>query len=106
MSTKFRQCFILLCDDCRRSSKGQRSPTVYFGREHTVRQIMGLNGLNGVRTISTTGKVSYHQGNPSQFQEKKTLLVDNTPTPVTDNPNDEIKFVFPECFTGVIFKMP
>ncbi len=106
MSTKFRQCFMLLCDDCRRSAKFQRSGTVIFCKEHAARQVLGVNGIVGGRTISTTGKVSYHQPNASQFQEKKSLLVDNTPTPVNEIPNDEIKFSFPECFNGVIIKTP
>ncbi len=50
MSTKFRQSFILLCDDCRRSSRGQRSDAVLFCKEHTVRHVMGTHGLAGART--------------------------------------------------------
>jgi len=96
---------MLLCDDCRRSTKSQRSDTVFFGKEHTVRQVMGVNGVaGGGRTVSTTGKVSYHQPNGSQLQEKKSLLADNIPTPVIEITINETKFVFPECFDGIILK--
>ena len=98
MSTKFRQCFILLCDDCRRSAKHQRSGPILSGKEHMVRQVMGVNGFVGLRTISTTGKVSYHLANPSQLHEKKSLLIDNSPTPIIEIPVNETKFLFPECF--------
>jgi hypothetical protein len=93
---------MLLCDDCRRSTKGRRSDAVFFGNEHTVRPVTGVNGIVNARTISTTAKISYHQHNGSQIQEKKSLLADNTPTPVIEIPMDGTKFVFPECFTEVI----
>jgi len=93
MSTKFRQSFILLCDDCRRSSRGQRSDAALFCKQHTVRHVMGVHGLAGGHTISTTGKISYHQHNGCQFQEKKSLLADNTRIPIAESPVDDGKSV-------------
>ncbi len=102
MSTKFRQCFMLLCDDCRRSSKSQRSGVVFFGKDHTVKHIMGISRPVGGRTISTTEKISSHQVNASQLQENKSLLAGDMPTPVNGTPINETKFVCAECSNGVI----
>ncbi|UJR25618.1 hypothetical protein I4U23_006970 [Adineta vaga] len=89
MSTKFRQSFILLCDDCRYSTKVRRSDPVYLYKEYTVKQLMGVNGGGGIRTMSTTGKCSYHQFNGSQLHEKKSLLVDHLPTVIVENPMND-----------------
>jgi hypothetical protein len=97
MSTKFRKSFLLLCDDCRRSTKGQRSGAIFFYKEYNVRQVIGANGLAVGRTNSTTGKVSYQQPHASQFQEKKSLLADNPP--ITELPVNATNFIFPERFT-------
>ncbi|CAF1133042.1 unnamed protein product [Rotaria sordida] len=86
MSTKFRQSFFLLCDDCRRSTKGQRLGTVFFSREYVGRQITYGNGNGGDGTISITGKISYQQPNIGQFQEKKSLLAKIVSTPITGTP--------------------
>ncbi len=93
MSTKFRQSFILLCDDCRRSSKDPRSGAMVLYRDHNGKYINGVHALGGVRTISTTGKFSHQPPIlASQIQEKKSLIVDNTP--ITPAPIDDVKFVF------------
>ncbi|CAF0727080.1 unnamed protein product [Rotaria sp. Silwood1] len=98
MSTKFRQSFFLLCDDCRRSTKSQRSGTVFFSKEYAGRQIIGINGLGG-GTISATGKISYHQPNTSQFQEKKCLLSNIIAMPITETPPmDVTKSSYSDCY--------
>ncbi|CAF1138351.1 unnamed protein product [Adineta ricciae] len=90
MSTKFRQSLLLLCDDCRYANKDRRSDAVYFNREYTAKQLMGINGGVGGRTTSTTAaKLSYHQFNGSQLHEKKSLIIDNLPTIIVQNPTDD-----------------
>jgi len=84
MSTKFRQSFVRLCQT---SSKGQHSSSVLFYKEYAMRPILNGGG--------TPGKLSYHQSNIHQLQEKKCLLADNTPTPATANTIDTTKFIFP-----------
>ncbi len=84
MSTKFRQCFMLLCDDCRRSTKNQRSDVVFFGRDHTVKHIIRISRPMGGRTLSTTEKVSSHQVNGSQIPEKKSLLAGDISIPTNE----------------------
>ncbi|CAF2314566.1 unnamed protein product [Rotaria sp. Silwood2] len=98
MSTKFRQSFFLLCDDCRRPTKSQRLGTVFFSKEYTGRPITGGNGLGG-GIILTTGKISYHQPNTSQFQEKKCLLANIIPMPIIGTPPlDVTKSSYSECY--------
>jgi hypothetical protein len=95
MSTKFRQSFTRLYDGCRPSSKSHRSSATLFCKEYAMRpMLMSVNrdGIGG--TMSTTGR-SYHQSNMSQLQDKRMLLVDNTPTPVTAPAIDTSKFIFP-----------
>ena len=100
MSTKFRKSFILLCDEFRPSTKGQGSGAVHFCKEYTIRQMRSpRGGGGGGGTISTTLKGSYYVSNGSQLHEKKSLLADNTPTPISAFPGNETKFVFPETFT-------
>ncbi|CAF0837507.1 unnamed protein product [Adineta steineri] len=102
MSTKFRQSFILLCDECRRTTRPHHADAAYFYKGYTAKQIIGSNRLpGGGGTISTTGKISYHQPNGSQLQEKKSLLADNTPTPITGIPIEDTRFFFPETLTPI-----
>ena len=96
MSTKFRQSFLLLCEGCRPSSKGHRSNGTFSYKEYTLRQVMGVNRFAMGGTVSTTMKGSYHLAQGSQLHEKRSLLADNTPTPVTAAPMGEAKFTFPE----------
>ena len=84
MSTKFRQCFMLLCDDCRRTTKNQRFDVVFLGKDHTLKHNIGVSRPVGGRTISTTGKVSSHHANGSQYPEKKSLLITDRPTPINE----------------------
>lgn len=102
MSTKFRQCFMLLCDDCRRSVKHQPSGVMFFGRDHTVKHTMGINRPVGGRTISTTEKVSSHQANPSQLHEQKLLLGGDIPASIDENPLGEKKCIYADYLNGVI----
>lgn len=79
MSTKFRQCFILLCDDCRRSTKGQHPAVVIFSRNHTIKQVLIAHRPVGARTLSTSERVScqhHHHPHISEVPEKKSLLPD------------------------------
>jgi hypothetical protein len=93
MSTKFRQSFVRLYSGCRPSSKGQHSSAVLCCKEYAMRpMLMTVNRTGGV--ISTKERLSYHQANIHRLQEKKLLLFDNTPTPVTA-PMDTTKFIFP-----------
>ena len=95
MSTKFRQSFARLCGGCRTASKGKHSSAVLFCKEYAMRpMLMGVNrdGVDG--TISTTGRLSYHQSHISQLQDKRLLLADNTPTPATAPAIDTSKFIF------------
>jgi hypothetical protein len=86
MSTKFRQCFIVLCDDCRGSTKNQRSDVVFFGKDQTVKHIMGVSRPVGGRTISTTEKVISQQANGSPYHpEKKSLLINDRPIPISES---------------------
>ena len=48
-------------------------------------------GMDG--TISTT---AYNPGNGNHLQDRRLLLADNTPTPVTAPVIDTTKFLFPE----------
>jgi hypothetical protein len=97
MSTKFRQSFVRLCSGgaCRAgSSKDQRASAVLFCKEYAMRPMLhGGNraGIDG--TITTTG---YQLHNASQMQERRFLLAENTPTPLTTASIDTTKFVFPE----------
>ena len=102
MSTKFRQCFMLLYDDCRRSSKNQRTTVVFFDKDHTVKHIMRMSRPVGGRTISTTDKISLHHPNASQLQEKKLLLAGDASTPVNEIPVNETKGVCTEYLNEVI----
>jgi hypothetical protein len=96
MSTKFRQSFVRLCNGCRPTSKGQHSSAVLFYKEYAKRPILMSVNRGGIAgTISTTDKLSYYQSNIHQLQEKKFLLIDNTPTPVTAGAIDTTKFIFP-----------
>ena len=96
MSTKFRQSFVRLCHSCR-TSKSQHSAAVLFCKEYAMRPV--LNGVNRsaiTGTLSTTAKLSYHQSNiHQQLQERKLLLADFTPTPMTATTIDTTKFIFP-----------
>jgi hypothetical protein len=93
MSTKFRQSFVRLCSGCRTSSKGQRTSAVLFCKGYATRPISINGNRNG--TISSTGKLPYRPTSIHQFQERKMLLTDNTPTPVTATTIDTTKFIFP-----------
>jgi len=96
MSTKFRQSFLRLCDECRSSSKYPHSSSVLFCKEYATRPILmrvNRDGFGG--SMSTTGATSYHQSNLNHSQERKLLLTDNTPTPLTTTPIDIPKFIFP-----------
>lgn len=96
MSTKFRQSFARLYGGCNTSSKGQRSAAVLFCKEYAMRPMLTSVNRDGIGgTLSTTGRLSYHQSNISQLQEKRMLLADNTPTPVTAAAIDTSKFIFP-----------
>lgn len=86
MSTKFRQCLILLCEDCRRSAKGQHSAVVLFGRSHTVKQVLGAHRPVGGRTISSTERVSFHHHHASQPPEGKSLLAVESLTQAKESP--------------------
>ena len=93
MSTKFRQSFLRLCARCQTSSKVQRTSAALFWKGHPKRPI-SLNVHRG-ETMSTTGRFPYQTSNMHHLQERKLLLVDNTPTPVTANTIDTGKFIFP-----------
>lgn len=80
MSTKFRQCFMLLCDDCRRSDKGQNPAVVIFGRHRTVKQILVAHRPVGGRTLSTSERVSCHHLHVKKIPEIKSLLAAEPPT--------------------------
>jgi len=91
MSTKFRQSFLRLFDGCRSSSKYPHSSSVLFCKEYATRPILmrvNRDGFGG--SMSTTGRASSNQS-----QERKLLLTDNTPTPLTTTPIDIPKFIFP-----------
>lgn len=93
MSTKFRQSFLRLCTRCQTSSKIQRTSAALFWKGYPKRP----NSLNVQRgdTISTTARFPYQPTNMHHLQERRLLLVDNTPTPVTANTIDTSKFIFP-----------
>ena len=95
MSTKFRQSFVRLFSACRNPSKEPRSSAVLFCKEYAMRPtlLMGMNRAGADGTISTT---AYHPQNMSQIHERRLLLADNTPTPVTAPPLETTKFLFPE----------
>jgi len=52
---------------------------------------MSINGNRNGTMSSRYRPTSIHQ-----FQERKMLLADNTPTPVTATTIDTAKFIFPE----------
>ncbi|CAF0968137.1 unnamed protein product [Rotaria magnacalcarata] len=98
MSTKFRQSFFLLYDDCRRSSKSQRSCTVLFYKEHNGKKVRGANGHGYAGTISTGAKPSYHQTNGDLHHEAKSLLADHAPNPIVEVRMDISKCSFSESY--------
>ncbi|CAF2413711.1 unnamed protein product [Rotaria sp. Silwood2] len=96
MSTKFRQSFGRLCGGCNASSKSQHASAVLFCKGYTMRpMLMSINrdGLGG--TMSTTTRLPYRPTNISQLHEKKRLLTDNTPTPITTVTINHENFIFP-----------
>lgn len=97
MSTKFRQSFFLLCDDCRRSPKRQRSCNVLFYKDYNRKKATDMNGY-GRGTISTTIKHSFHQTNQMQYVEGKSLLTDQPLTPTIEVRMNDRKYSFSECY--------
>ncbi|CAF0970787.1 unnamed protein product [Adineta steineri] len=96
MSTKFRQSFVRLCHQYRTCSKNQHPTDVLFYKSYAKRPIsMSVNRDGCGGTISTTGKVSYYQPNHNHLQERKLLVVDDTPTPITTTAFNTTKFIFP-----------
>ena len=96
MSTKFRQSFACFCGKCRTTPKRPRSSAALFCKEYGMRpMLISVNRGSVGGTISTTGRLSYQHSNVSQLQEKKLLLAENTPTPVTAPAIDTTKFIFP-----------
>jgi hypothetical protein len=93
MSTKFRQSFVRLFGGCRQPSKNQRSSAVLFCKDYAMRPM--LMNVNRGGIISTTTALSYSPSNIHRLQEKKFLLLDNTPTPATATTMDTTKFIFP-----------
>lgn len=93
MSTKFRQSFTSLCQGCNASSKDQRASAVLFCKEYAMRPIRNSINRDGIGGgMSTTSRLPYP---PSLIHEKKLLLTDNTPSPMTAAVIDETKFTFP-----------
>ncbi|CAF0766791.1 unnamed protein product [Rotaria sordida] len=95
MSTKFRQSFSRLCGGCDASSKGQHASAVLFCNGYSMRPIListNRDGLRGTVSTTITTRLPYHSTHISQLQEKKTLLTNNTPTPVATSNK---KFIFP-----------
>jgi len=92
MSTKFRQSFLRLCHGCCTSSKNQQSSAVLFCKEYAMRPMLISVNRDGIAgRISTTDR-----SNIQQLQEKRLLLVDSTPTPLTTTTIDAAKFIFPQ----------
>ncbi|CAM4750032.1 unnamed protein product [Rotaria magnacalcarata] len=97
MSTKFRLSFASLYHGCNASSKNQGTSTVLFCKAYAMRPMltsMNRDDLGG--RISTTSRMTYYSTKLAQIQEKKMLLNDNTPTPMTATAIDETKFTFPD----------
>jgi hypothetical protein len=96
MSTKFRQSFVTVCNDCRRSRRSQQSSAVLFYKDYTVRHAVCTNGHTTSHILSTSGKVSSQHTNGNHLHEKKSLLVNNASVPKIETPMDVIKPGLPD----------
>lgn len=86
MSTKFRQSVFRLFVLCRPSLKHSHKSPVLFCQEYALRPTLLGD--------SRTGRLSYQHVNNHQFPERKFLLAENTPTPMTALTVDTSKFIF------------
>ena len=96
MSTKFRQSVIRLGGRCIASSRDPHRSDVLFCQEYEMRPMfITMNRDDAGGTTSTTVRLPNYASNISRSQERKLLLPDNTPTPITASAASDKKFTFP-----------
>ena len=91
MSTKFRQSFILLCDEWCRPTKNQHANAARPCKEYSGRQAMRENELACSSIALVTRKISHQQPEAIQLQDRESFLPQSFSMPIPKAPIDITK---------------